>query len=417
MDEKNNNFEFSGFAENDSLEVPEETEIPNIHKRKNPLEEMLGQMFKGNMKDIRKEMGDITPDMVKNMLSDDEKGILDELSQATGKDENDILNSTINGILGLLSGDKNGIADMMANMLGGDDDCDHDCAHCPDVGDCDDANVVFELSKPEYLHPETFGSLECISDPDIYDNFLKKFGNDSTSYISSLTEKHLTDLTAQIPFNQVKNMLYMNHSDKFILFYMEMDNPKLYGFYGAVYESEKDKFELYIPEFQNSLDIEIDEDGNKTVSLYDPEESEAFFDIDKNNNATFAPLQIPLIEMAINFVLAPKNRVIISPHQFGTIKNIISSPSTDSRILQIGNITSNESPAAVLLKKDAELDLNETTFPLYIDFGITLNQEDLIALSQIFSKVDFNNCKLFDNIELRYTSSGKLYVEVDLGEF
>ena len=43
MDEKNNNFEFSGFAENDSLEVPEETEIPNIHKRKNPLEEMLGQ--------------------------------------------------------------------------------------------------------------------------------------------------------------------------------------------------------------------------------------------------------------------------------------------------------------------------------------------------------------------------------------
>ena len=85
-------------------------------------------------------------------------------------------------------------------------------------------------------------------------------------------------------------------------------------------------------------------------------------------------------------------------------------------LLMIGTIKSNESPEAILLKKDAELNLNETDFPFYIDFCQMLEPDFLYELSEKFLHINWNETKLFDNVEMKYDQDGNLYFEWNIGE-
>lgn len=86
-------------------------------------------------------------------------------------------------------------------------------------------------------------------------------------------------------------------------------------------------------------------------------------------------------------------------------------------MLCIGTIESNEGPEAILFKKDSDLDLDKKVFPMYIKFPEEVNEVALKKLSEILFEVDFNKCVLFDNLELHHTNDGKLFVNLDLGEF
>ena len=39
-----------------------------------------------------------------------------------------------------------------------------------------------------------------------------------------------------------------------------------------------------------------------------------------------------------------------------------------------------------------------------------------MELEEVLFKVNFNECPLFDNVELHYTYNGEFYVEIDLGD-
>lgn len=398
------NFSFSGFPMNEEIEIPD----PRPSKSK-----------AGDPRDFLNQLGKMNPEELKKMLPPEALEELNEIAEQTGSTIDEMLSGatataqqlTGHGVGGMMKM----VEQMMNEMFGlggmpGEDDCD--CDDCDD--DCDCHHAHYELADAKYLNPEMFGSIECVEDPDLYEHFVDKYGTDSTKYLDpnlGIKAFEYTALTASLPLQNVKNLKFLEANNRFILFYAEVDIPDTYGFFVAFFKTEDD-YSMYIPEFRNTFDVQ---DG--VAVLFNPAENEAMFTIDPNGSAMFDQLCIPSIEFAINFALAPKKRTLLNPHQFGTIKNTMPSVKKDSMFLKVGNITSNESSEAILLKKDAELELSETTFPLYFNFGRVVDKESLMEVAQIIFKTDLNNCKLLDNCELKYTNDHRLYIDIDLGDF
>jgi len=284
--------------------------------------------------------------------------------------------------------------------------------------DDEDVHSDYALGNVKYLKPQWFGAIECVRDPDIYNKYLERMAqNDEQKKEQFPIDKFiLSDLTKKLPIQSIKKLEYVTSTDLYILFYADFndDDNNQYGFYIALIEEEPGKFSAFIPEFRNTF--YVDEETGE-VDLYDPDQDPNQFDVDSTGTVSFLNLNISAIEFAIRFSLVPKNHVLISPHQFGTIKNIIPAIREDARFVRIGTITSNESPEAILLKKDADLNLDETSFPLYADFGRVIDKASLNMFMSTLFKVDLNACKLLDNVELKYTSGHTLYIDIDIGNF
>lgn len=275
----------------------------------------------------------------------------------------------------------------------------------------DDEIEDFEMAKLTYLRPEFFGTVMCDEDPDLYEHFTEKYGVDSSKYLDDnigIKNFEATDITAALPLNQIKNLKFVEANEKFILFYAEPEESETYyGFFVAVIR-QNGEYCLYIPEFSNTFKYNPEEE---TLSFYSWNEKDLFLGDDKNFTS-FIHLNICKIELAIKFALATEKKTLITPVEFGKIKNLIQPVQHDSQFLKIGNITSNESSKAVLLKKDADLDISKKTFPLYFRFPNVIDKENLVTLSTILFKVNFNESEFMKNTELQYTN-GKLFVDVD----
>lgn len=418
--ENNENFEFCGFPKNEEIEIPDPV-IPKKSSSKNGFFSQLSEMSVDELMKL------LPPEAIEE---------IEAMANMTGMSLEQLLENSINVSKSFSSGDPDEIFKSLGFNIQfhGGEGLD-ECADCED-GDCDtceyfknshDRNGSSGNSEPEkerkyyalcdlkYLKPEYFGSVECVEDSDLYNKFIEKYGRDSTKYLDpnvGVKESYLTDLTSQLPLANVKNLRFVEATDKFILFYAETDIENTFGFFVSIVETPDGKFALYIPEFRNTFDVIDDE----TVVLYNPVKDSHIFVIDSNGTGEFKELSIPMIELAINFALAPVKRVLLSPLEFGTIKSIMPPVTGSSQWLQIGLITSNETPEAILLKKDAELDLEKNTFPLYFKFNTTLGKDVLQELAGIFFRTDFNKCPFLNYAELQYTNDHRLYIDVDLGE-
>lgn len=391
------NFSFFGFPENNEIEIPDTTP-PKNNTFKDP-RNFLKDLSKMNLEELKKSLP-------KEALEE-----LEEIAESQGAEIDDILKTSIESSQKLLSGNMSDLFSMFEEFLESltdeeksDDFDEEECVH-----------AHYELGNIKYLKSEYFGSVECIEDDNLYNNFISKYGSDSTKYLDNnlgLKDFAYTDITAMLPLQNIKDLKFMEANNRFILFYAEPDIQNTYGFFVAIIKTEND-YALYIPEFRNTFDI--DSEGN--VLLFNPVETPELFTVDPNGTASFDLLNIGSLEFAINFALAPKKKVLLSPNQFGIIKNTIPPILNDAMLLQVGTITSNESPEAILLKKDAELDLNERTFPLYFNFGRVIDKESLKEISQVLFKTNLNESKLLNNCELKYTSDHRLYIDIDLGDF
>lgn len=397
--ENNENFEFFDFPINTEIEIPDEDPA----SKKTPF---------GDPSQFMKELSGMTPDKLMKMLPPDAKEQLEQIAKMTGMDLNTMLSQSIMLTQNLNNGNMNAIMAMLDDIAD-DDYCDEDCEDCPD---CEAETDHYELADIKHLQPQYFGSVECYEDDYLYEHFVDKYGSDSTKYLDSnigVKESYLTEITAELPLGNIKNLKFIEATNRYVLFFAEPDLPNVYGFFVAIIKTEND-FALYIPEFRNTFNISAD----GKVSLYNPEEHPGLFNIDENTGtAAFTDIIIPAIDFSINFALAPVKRTLITPHQFGTIKNTLPPISGDSMFLKVGTITSNESSEAVLLKKDAELNLNEKTFDFYFNFNRVVRKDSLDEVAQILFKTDFNNAKILDNLELKYTADKTLYVDIDFGEF
>lgn len=401
MDNMNNdNFEFFDFPINTEIEIPDDAPAARTNTK-----------F-GDPSRFMKDLGNMTPEELLKMLPPDAKNQLSSMAGMVGMDLNSLLQSSIVFSKNMGSGDMAAILKMMDEM---EDSFDEDtCEECPDFED--DSHNHYELGDIKHLQPNYFGSVECYEDDYLYEHFVDKYGTDSTKYLDSnlgVKESYLTEITAELPLGNIKNLKFIEATNRYVLFFAEPDLPNVYGFFVAIVKTEND-FALYIPEFRNTFNI----DKNGNVSLYNPEEHPDLFNIDENTGtAAFTNLIIPAIDFSINFALAPVKKTLLTPHQFGTIKNTLPPINNDAMFLKVGTITSNESSEAILLKKDAELDLNEMTFDFYFNFNRVVRKDSLEEIIQILFKSDLNSAKILDNLELKYTIDKKLYVDIDFGEF
>ena len=108
----------------------------------------------------------------------------------------------------------------------------------------------------------------------------------------------------------------------------------------------------------------------------------------------------------------------MTPALFGTIKKSLDPVNEDGDYIKVGTIISNESADAILFKKDADLDKNETEFPFYIKLKRELTKETLRPLANRLFDCEWENNPLIYNSDLKYTMGGvkRLYIEIDLGE-
>ena len=397
-EEQNNIFSVTGLPSNDPFEV----EVPDTKKRaisrsaeSMPLEEGL-QAIKN-----------LTPEAVMKSLPPEVVEELQNEAKVNGTTLEDAILQSINIINDALNfGDLSNLENAI-NQLTSEETEDN----------TEEKEGDYVLGSSEYLHPEDFGSIKCSTSTSLYNDFIEKFGTDSSKYVdetvgvSSFVYSDLTIKLANIP---IKSWRYFTSTDNFILFYAEPVDEESYGYFVSVInDNETNTFTAFIPEFGNTFKVNAD----GTVGLYAPKKDPKLFLVDNNGYAEFSMFDLNTLLFSTKFYLAPYKNVILNPKKFGTIKNVIAPVMKQSSMLKVGNIISNESPEAILLKKDADLPLDETVFPLYINFGNTISEESLKIIQQILFKVDFNNCKIFDYCELKWTPDNKLYVSIDLGEF
>ena len=400
-DENNNNndnftfsdgdFVFSGFPENRKIDIPDPK----------PKKKVFDHDNEEDMKEFYENMKDLLPPELLDIMGDND--FVEYISQVMEK-----LNGAVNGDSSDLESLFNS---LVANGSATPDDEENDSSDSESAPK--EEEEPYTLNDISCIDPDSFGTIECIEDPEIYENFIKKYGKDSTVYADrtkGVQNCILNDVTSQLPLGNIDDMKYIMHNDRFILFYASTNIPNTFGFYVAAIETAKDEFALFVPTYMNSFNLKK---SDNTVTLINPEKQQNLFNISEDGVASFkAPTSA--VVFSTEFELCPKERVLLSPHQFGRIRNIRSSIRSSDSKMQIGTITSNESSDAILFKKDADLDLDQLTFPLYINFQHDLPAGWLHALSEIFFEIDFNECPLFDNLELHHTSNNELYVNIDI---
>lgn len=261
--------------------------------------------------------------------------------------------------------------------------------------------VEFENGKLDYLvDPDKFGSILYKKAPDL----LERFNKTGIKNWEDVPKNTIIYSSEDTPLDLVNELKLVDSNDQYLLYYMkpreDVENTTL-GLYMAVILNPKDEFEVIIPEFGNTYTGSELYNCMDTPTLFNKRGEFRLFNIDKIH----AELQVLLVE---------DKKPILNARGFGTITQQIVSPKRDNHLLKIGMIESNESTEVILLKKDGELDLEKTSFPLIINFGEIVDSEVLGFVSQWLSKVNLNDNLLMDSLELRTKNGEFLYVNMEL---
>lgn len=394
------NFKFSGFPENESFEVPD----PSSKSSKN-------RGFQGpSFADAKKEFENMSDKEMQDIINHLPPEVQKFMS-AAGIDPTKMFQQ-VGGMLSNMTEDEyNAMCEAIEGME--DDSSQAHCGNCNKHSDDNSVNNIFPTGNIDFLFPDEFGSIECESSENLYEEFVARYGSDSTQYLDDnigLRDFILNDITGTLDFDEIKNMRFIMSNENFILFYMEPKESDEYGYYAAVIKKGNNNFAVYIPTFSNTFGWD---DEEEVAYHYNLEDDNFMFTGNPSNISSFKFLAANVIEFAVSFALAPKKKSLISPKDFGTIKTIRPSITGNSKFLPIGKIVSNGSTQATLLLKDAELPLDKDSYNLFMKFPEVINDHSLRFISSILFQVDYNECLLLDNVELKYTSDGKLYFDVE----
>lgn len=390
-----NEFNFSGLPGNEPIEVQSQKK----NKINMPLSNSDGMEF---LRDFRS--GNLNFSKIKGMIP---KELLEELeseAEASGiTDLESFFNNEMKNIIGQIIGSISG------DFEGDDEEC---------TDQEDQKGYVYELSDIKYLGEQLLGDVPALAvgASKILTDFENMFGSNGSNF-PNIIENVLTNSACMTEAGYNALIYFKDNfggitvkeiTDHFILLYITSKNSDEYGIYFTFSEDGDGNPCLSVPLFANTFNV--DSDGN-FKGLYNKTIETPFFNGDK-----FIPEQRAAIDLSVRSQLVCLKNILLSPAQFGTLKNIIPAITSDSRYLKIGKLVSNESTEAVLLKKDADLDLNETEFPFYLDFGRVITKESLQILSSILFKINLNETLLMHASELEFKGD-MLYIKVDFGEY
>lgn len=370
-------------------EVYHEEEKPKKKKQSGPQMPDLSKLFGNNSKSIEDAMKNMMKGMGIDLdsLGDDDDDITDE--------EADQLLDKLTNMIGQLSGTKPSVKKVSLQEL-------------------------YALSDYNLLKPEDFGSLVFNKDQDLYTHFMEKYPNPVDALQDSNMKFHLTNITSQLQLEEIVDLRYCKGNENLLYFYAipdetdEDDESEYYGFYLAFYKNEDNEWACVIPEYGNTFYYDP---KTGTADLYDITEYPMLFQ-DTTKGTKMVVFNSSALEFGTEWLLSCNQKPMMTPALFGTIKNVMDPVNEDGRYIRIGTITSNESADAILLKKDAEVNINQTEFPFYIKLKNEFTKETLRPIASILFNVDWNSNPLMFLSELKYTSGfdKKFYIDVDLGD-
>lgn len=418
------NFNFSGLPDNNEIEIPDKPKKPNSP---------FGKDF---AKFVPKEQ----IDEINNML--EEIGIAGKVDfnafmsyiEENMKDSSGIIRLNINDLLKSLGDDVSNelfdkLGDELSEMEGLsmaisidgvdlDGDCDGNCGNC----DCEDDDNYVELSDITWIQFQPVGGVPAANHgaTKLQNKFEEVFGktgekfseavkkylmtSETYRYISSTIDAEASSAAflalvglAEIPVT----VSIREFTDEFILAYAEPTDGKSYGVHFVFTMDDSGDEYISAPLFGNTF--KMDSDGH--FAGYFLKE-----DVELDRNYEYA-----MLDMSVRTMVVPIKQTLVTPGMFGTFKPVLSPVHSDSNMLLIGKLISNESPEAILLKKDAEVDLNEKEFPLYLNFGRVLGKESLQVLAPILYKCNLGESLLMNTAELEFKNQ-RLFISVNFGD-
>ena len=386
-----NDFNFSGLPSNDAFEVPSKKQKNKINI---PPMNSDGLEFLNGL-----SSGSIDFNTVKKILP---KQILDQLEAE----------AAAAGITDLEEFFNENISIALHQMGLGDPDGEDNS------DEMEEEKYVYELSDIKYLGEQLLGSVPAytIGSDRLLDSVKKIFGEDFVNFPniieSILSQYAYVDETGYNALMYIKNnfgkISIKETSENFVLLFANSKNDDEYGMYFVYSEGDNGEPIVSVPLFANTF--KVNENG-EFDGLYNKTVETPFFDGDR-----FIPEKRAALDLSVRSQLVNIKNILLSPAQFGTLKNIIPAISGDSRYLKVGKLISNESTEAILLKKDADLDLDQKEFPFYFDFGREISKDSLQILASILFKIDLNDTLLMKASELEFKNK-MLYIRVNFGEY
>lgn len=394
--ENKDNINFSGFPGNDPIDIPDpETNTRKQRSMSDDITNMImGQISNMNYEDFKK----MVPENILNELT---KGKDDStLEEAFGVAKSIIGKMDTSAMSSLTSAamsgelDDDDLEELLQSLIS-EDDLDQ-------ISTFEDNLIKFNLAGIDHIKAQPIGNIPVkqLTQTDI-DEMINNFHNIPVS----VTEQCLSGIS----LDAVTGIKLEIADPYFAVFETVMNDPLLQPFYMFGVKDNDDKLSLYIPSFMNVLNLSND---GTSIDYFNKENDKAFYD----PTGRFFPFNMLGLVMGIKTMIVPIKKTLMSPALFGDVKNTKESITGPSQWLRVGKLISNESAEAILLKKDADLDVNETEFNFYFRFNEEHDPENLQYLQDIIFKTNLNGSALLYYSELKY-KNGFLYIDVDFGDF
>ncbi len=255
------------------------------------------------------------------------------------------------------------------------------------------------------MEPTSFGVISLTKNSGIYDDFRRMYG-ELIAYPMSMFVSNVNGYNLVGAMRDVEKISYINHTDKFIMFKAFPNKNDKEPFIVAFIQQDDKSFELIVPQYGNSYDMATGQSFDKfnDTHLFNPD------------GTLKSPIDMRKIEVGLDLLTYEDKKPILSVKDFGNVVPSQTAVEYPDDKIKIGKIMSNESKMAKLFKRDFEIEENKTAFDFYVKFKTDMPAEVLQKISDYLVNVDFDTNPKIQTLELKVTTNGSIYIDIDLGD-
>jgi hypothetical protein len=256
-----------------------------------------------------------------------------------------------------------------------------------------------------FFEDNNFGVVKYQRVDNIYDAFKRRYGNGPSFEVSLFTPEIVVSNAIE-GLREIKFLEYIEHNDKFILFKGIPLTDNLEPIILAMLYNDN-KFEMVVPEYGNSFDVE-------TGLLYDKQKDKNVYIETPDGPIFTSPYNMDKIKVGLDVAFFEEIRPILSIADFGRVIPETTQVTESGMWINFGKIQSNESPMARMFKRDFDIDLDKKIFDFYIKVNGSFSFQVLNKLKEYLGTIDFNTNLKIQTYELK-AARDKLFIEMDLG--
>lgn len=252
---------------------------------------------------------------------------------------------------------------------------------------------------------DSYGAVLYERNTNLLSDFKAKYG-DHERYDVEIFSPNIKVSNAIEAIQHIKYFDYAESNEKYILFRAIPKDDNYEPFYVAIIQLNNE-FEMVVPEYGNSFDVETTDAFDKT------EQSHLFIDTPVGK-VLMQPANIEKIKVGLELVLFQNIKPLLSISDFGTVVPEFKEVEFPNDFIYIGKIVSNESRKALLFKHDFDLDADQTEFNFFVKLKRELSEKTLTNIALYLSAIDFNTSTKIQTHELKCTHSKNIYIDIDI---